>query len=61
MYRKNTNSWLKHWDFILLDLIFLQIAYIFSCVVRNGCSAPFQSDIYVTIGKASRFVDVGIE
>jgi len=36
MYRKNANSWLKHWDFILLDLIVLQIAYIFSCMIRNG-------------------------
>ena len=58
MYRKNTNSWLKHWDFILLDLIFLQIAYIFSCIVRNGWSAPFQSDIYVTIGIVICFANV---
>ena len=36
MYRKSLGSWLKHWDFILLDLLCLQAAYIFSAVARNG-------------------------
>ncbi len=36
MYRKSLGSWLKHWDFILLDLLCLQAAYIFSVVARNG-------------------------
>lgn len=32
MYRKNANSWLKHWDFILLDLIFFTDSiHIFLC------------------------------
>ena len=28
MYRKKTSSWLKHWDFILLDLILLELSYL---------------------------------
>ena len=36
MYEKISNGWLKHWDFILLDFICLQLAYVFSCIVRNG-------------------------
>ena len=32
MYQKISNSWLKHWDFILLDLAGLQIAYFFSVI-----------------------------
>lgn len=58
MYRKNVNSWLKHWDFIVLDLIVLQIAYIFSCVVRNGWSTPFISKVYVTIGIIICFANI---
>lgn len=58
MYRKNANSWLKHWDFILLDLIALQIAYIFSCVIRNGWTEPFQSKIYITIDIVICFADI---
>lgn len=58
MYRKNANSWLKHWDFILLDLIVLQIAYIFSCMIRNGWAQPFQSKIYITIDIVICFADI---
>ena len=36
MYSKVTNSWLKHWDFILLDLVMLQTAYVLSYVIRQG-------------------------
>lgn len=36
MYRKNSNSWLKHWDFIILDLVALQLAYVSSFVLRMG-------------------------
>lgn len=50
MYRKNENSWLKHWDFMLLDLLMLQAAYIFSCMVRNGWINPYKTGVYLNIG-----------
>ena len=30
MYKRRANGWLKHWDFILIDLIVIQIAYVLS-------------------------------
>lgn len=36
MYRKNTNRWLKHIDFIILDMICLQIAFIMTYFIKNG-------------------------
>ena len=36
MYQKISSSWLKHWDFILLDFIFLQAAYVLAYLLRNG-------------------------
>lgn len=36
MYRKNTNRWLKHIDFIILDMICLQIAFIIAYFIKNG-------------------------
>ena len=50
MYSKVTNSWLKHWDFILLDLVMLQIAYILSYMIRQGVSNPYAEDLYLNIG-----------
>lgn len=50
MYSKVTNSWLKHWDFILLDMVMLQIAYILSYMIRQGVSNPYAEDLYLNIG-----------
>lgn len=36
MYRKNTNRWLKHIDFIILDMTCLQIAFIMAYFIKNG-------------------------
>lgn len=30
MYKRKANGWLKHWDFILIDLIVIQVAYVLS-------------------------------
>ena len=50
MYNKISGGWLKHWDFMLLDMIFLQAAYIFSYMVRNGINNPYENRIYLNIG-----------
>lgn len=36
MYRKNANGWLKHIDFIILDMICLQIAFMLAYFIKNG-------------------------
>ena len=58
MYRKISNSWLKHWDFIVLDAVMLQVAYIFSCIVRNGWGNPYDDPIYLNIGLIIFFADI---
>lgn len=50
MYSKISNSWLKHWDFIILDILALQLAYIFSFVMRRGLSNPYKESLYLTVG-----------
>lgn len=49
MYSKATNSWLKHWDFILLDLVMLQTAYVLSYMIRQGAGNPYSDGIYRSI------------
>ena len=46
MYRKSTNGWLKHGDFILLDLICLQIAFVLSYILRHGMQNPYANESY---------------
>ena len=53
MYRKNNKSWIKHLDFLILDLIVLQLAFALAAVTRNGVSflyrdTPYRS-LYISI------------
>lgn len=36
MYKRTAEGWAKHWDFIILDTICLQIAYIIAYFIRFG-------------------------
>lgn len=46
MYSRLTNSWFKHWDFILLDVICLQIAFTIAYFMRHGLVNPFALPLY---------------
>lgn len=46
MYRKSVKGWLKHWDFILLDLLCLQLAFLAAYMVRHGVNNPYVQSIY---------------
>ena len=46
MYKKSPQGWLKHWDFILLDIICLQLAFIIAYWIRQGISDPYKTLIY---------------
>lgn len=50
MYQKISSGWLKHWDFILLDFVFLQIAYLLSFWTVHGILNPYESELYRNIG-----------
>ena len=36
MYKKQKKSWLKHLDFLILDLLCLEVTFYLSCVIRLG-------------------------
>lgn len=46
MYKKDYDSWLKHADFILLDMICLQLAYVLAYMVRGMGLDPYTSLVY---------------
>ena len=58
MYSEISNSWLKHWDFIILDMVMLQIAYIFSCMMRRGIYNPYGETLYLNIGIIILLADI---
>lgn len=46
MYKKSAQGWLKHWDFILMDVICLQIAFVISYLLRIGIQNPYSDPLY---------------
>ena len=46
MYRKNANGWLKHIDFIILDMICLQIAFMLAYFIKNGNIHLYNNFLY---------------
>lgn len=58
MNHKISNSRWKHWDFILLDLVMTQIAYMLSVMVRNGGGNPYGSELYLNTGIIIGMADI---
>lgn len=46
MYKRESGSWLKHGDFIILDILCIQIALLVAYMFRNGFEFPWKNDTY---------------
>lgn len=57
MYKRNSQGWLKHLDFILWDVFSLQIAFILAYTIRHG-SMPYKSEVYRTLAVMLVVVDI---
>ena len=49
MYRRDAKGWLKHLDFMILDLIVLQISFVLAYILWHGWTSPYQYPIYVSM------------
>lgn len=58
MYKKSAKGWLKHWDFILWDLICLQVAFVAAYMVRHGVGIPYTRSIYLNEALVLIFIQV---
>ena len=45
MYKKSVFSWLKHWDFMLLDFLAMQLSLMTAYAIFKG-SLVYTSDVY---------------
>lgn len=58
MYRKSSNGWFKHYDFIILDLICVQVAFLLSYVLRHGMINPYINLMYRNMAIFVELADV---
>lgn len=61
MYRKKGREWTKHVDFMLLDVLCLQLAFIVSYIFRFGADNPYTDNDYRTLAIAFLFIDFFVE
>ena len=50
MYRRGKSGWFKHLDFMMLDMLCLELSLMAAYVVRNGFVWPFDDERYARLG-----------
>ena len=58
MYKRNAQGWSKHFDFMVLDILILQVAYLLSYFVRMGKLDAYLNDDYRNLGILLFIADV---
>ena len=58
MYRKDNDGWLKHADFIILDMICLQIAYVLAFALSGYGFNPYRQILYRNMTIFIEFSDI---
>jgi len=58
MYSKKAQGWLKHLDFIILDMICLQVAFILAYMTRHGLGSPYTDPVYFNLALVYTLVDL---
>lgn len=56
--QKSAQGWIKHLDFIILDLICLHIAFIIAYMMRHGMNNPYAVPIYRNVAFVITAIDI---
>lgn len=57
MYERTATGWAKHLDFIILDMMSLEISFILAYIIRHGFFNPYENVIYRNMGIVILFMD----
>ena len=60
MYKRNNQGWIKHLDFILWDMLALQLAYLIAYFIRQGNVLLYEVSIYRTLAIMLAVVDISV-
>lgn len=60
MYKKSAQGWVKHLDFILLDLLCLQVALVLAYMLRHGALNPYHVPLYRRMAVFFLVADMGV-
>ena len=57
MYSKRTQGWVKHFDFIILDMLCLNVAFVLAYMTRHGFLNPYSGIEYINLALVYTLVD----
>ena len=60
MYKRNPKGWIKHVDFIILDLLCVQLAFYISYVLRQGDWNPYAVSLYRNMAVFAELADITV-
>ena len=60
MYQKAAKGWLKHWDFMLLDILGAQLAFILSYFIRVGLTFPYDEGRFARLATIILFIQITV-
>lgn len=58
MYRKCSQGWIKHMDFIMLDLVCLNLSFLLAYIIRHGFEIPYTHVTYRNMAFILSFIAV---
>ncbi|MDE7432353.1 MAG: sugar transferase, partial [Lachnospiraceae bacterium] len=60
MYREKMPDWLKHFDFIIIDIISLELSFAIAYIIRHGISSISTElpDLYINVALVLMFLDI---
>lgn len=58
MYKRVYQGWLKHLDFIVLDVICLHVSFVMAYMLRHGIDNPYEDMIYRNIAVVLTLIDI---
>lgn len=61
MYKRSSKGWLKHVDFLILDLICLQISFYIAYCIRHGLQNMYANELYASMAVVLLLVDIVVE
>lgn len=61
MYKRSSKGWLKHVDFLILDLICLQISFYIAYCIRHGLQNMYANELYAGMAVVLLLADIVVE
>ena len=60
MYKKPTVGWFKHCDFIILDMLCLQLAFVLGYMISGNGVNPYSRPLYCAMAVLLECIDLGV-